>query len=246
MGFTVLIGACLLAFSLPVALFVFMVRTSAKLVILMVGSAFMWLLAALLTAIIWSVLGQASSDAQDNLLIIIVGVGMQEIFRFLYWKLLKRAEQGLNTLGDDGSGNSATRPKQALIAGLGFGLMSSVMQMNIVLNEASGPGTLPARGCPTVSIFVISALITMCFSALNVTWSIIMHFGLEQCFQQNKSWYGCWQVWFVIGTHYFASFVTYAGGGANGCWVTLVPLFILVIPAAYVAAQSSGLKKKEA
>lgn len=139
--------------------------------------------------------------------------------------------------------------------------MSSVMQMNIVLNEASGPGTLPARGCPTVSIFVISgaffcfpfvvfrglpapkssvsrvltavvgpicfldlvcthkttvwikvhtrrlcdahyadgslctaliraracicavlcaALITMCFSALNVTWSIIMHFGLEQ------------------------------------------------------------------
>lgn len=35
--------------------------------------------------------------------------------------------------------------------------------------------------------------------------------------------------WFVTGIGNVRQ--TYAGGGANGCWVTLVPLFILVIPA---------------
>ena len=35
-----------------------------------------------------------------------------------------------------------------------------------------------ARAC--ICAVLCAALITMCFSALNVTWSIIMHFGLEQ------------------------------------------------------------------
>lgn len=242
MGLAVLIGSCLIAFSLPVAMFCFLVAPSAKLVILMVGSAFMWLLSALSTSIIWSAIPPWK---EHNPWIILIGVCMQELFRFAYWKLLKRAEEGLSTLGDDGSGK-ATRAKQALVAGLGFGLMSSVMQMNIVLNEASGPGTLPAAGCPSVSIFVISALITACFGLMNICWSIIMHFGLEQASQQGGKASRCWQLWYVVVMHYAASFLTYAGNGGDGCVITLVPLYILLAPSVYLAFKFAGLAPKQA
>jgi len=242
MGIAILLGACLIAFSMPVAIFTMVVARSAKLVILMIGGAFMWLVSALVTSIIWSAVTPLK---EENAWIIIVGVAMQEVFRFAYWKLLKRAEEGLATLGDDGSG-SATRPKQAMIAGLGFSLMSSVMQMNIVLNDAAGPGTLPARGCPGTSIFVISALVTMCFGILNIAWSIILHYGLEQTSQKGGSSMSCWQLWFVVVMHYIASFLTYAGDGANGCVITLVPLFLLLGPSGFFAYKFAGITPREA
>ena len=39
--------------------------------------------------------------------------------------------------------------------------MSTVMQFNLVLDAASGPGTLPARGvgCQGVSLFLISCMV---------------------------------------------------------------------------------------
>lgn len=247
MGTEALIGASLLSFALPLALFGWIVSSSAKLVILMVGSAFMWLLSALVSSVIWTIFAPLKPY---NAFPLVVGVLMQEIFRFLYWKVLKRAEDGLDTLADDGSGR-VTYQKQAMVAGLGFGVMSSIMQVNNVLNESAGPGTLPAPGCTSVSVFTIAALTTACFGCLNICWSVIMHAGLDKAYglgvRSNVGLIaGNWQCIFVVVSHYGASLLTLANGGENGCTTTLVPLYIFLFVTLGLAWRSSGLRIKRA
>ncbi len=67
----------------------------------------------------------------------------------------RKAETGLYALNPDGD-IVITREKSALVAGLGYGFMSAIMQFTSVLDAATGPGTLPARGCSSISLFVIS------------------------------------------------------------------------------------------
>ena len=78
----------------------------------------------------------------------------------------RKAEIGLNTLGDDGSGiisrqsialcMSTHFPLTSPAAGLGFGSMSGVMQYNMVLDAIAGPGALPSPGCTNTDFAVIS------------------------------------------------------------------------------------------
>eukprot|EP00036_Acanthoecidae_sp_10tr_P020524 CAMPEP_0206311702 /NCGR_PEP_ID=MMETSP0106_2-20121207/13603_1 /ASSEMBLY_ACC=CAM_ASM_000206 /TAXON_ID=81532 /ORGANISM="Acanthoeca-like sp., Strain 10tr" /LENGTH=237 /DNA_ID=CAMNT_0053742965 /DNA_START=76 /DNA_END=788 /DNA_ORIENTATION=- len=190
--------------ALPTSVFFISVASSAKLVILMFGAAFVWLLAALATSIVWIAIVPLK---EDNWFALIFAVLFQEIFRYGYWRLLKRAETGLNILGDDGSG-TMSQTKLAMVAGLGFGVMSTAMQINQILEEASGPGTIPAPGCTQHSIFFISSITIAVFGALNILWSVIMHHGLNQGNRINQ----------VIppATHFFASMLTLnnADGGA--------------------------------
>ena len=148
----------------------------------MVGSAFMWLCAMLVTSIFWQIeIAATKAVTTGTLFPIIFGVFFQEVFRYLYWKLLKKAEDGLNTLGDDGSGRTS-KAKQAMVAGLGFGVMSQIMQANIVIQAAAGPWTMetPGGSCPGYSIFFISSVTSALFGMMNISWSVIMYMGASR------------------------------------------------------------------
>lgn len=54
----------------------------------------------------------------DNWFAVFWAVGFQELFRYLYWRLLKRAEKGLSVLGD------MSRDRVALCCGLGLVLLT--------------------------------------------------------------------------------------------------------------------------
>ena len=43
-----------------------------------------------------------------------------------------------------------------LVSGLGFGIMSGVLQTANMLDIMSGPGMIPSRGCSDQNLFVIS------------------------------------------------------------------------------------------
>jgi hypothetical protein len=145
----------------------------------------MWLLAALLTSIVWKIV---SPLQEDMWWAVLWGVALQELLRYVMWRLLKRAETGLNALAPDADGTvHITREKQALVAGLGYGLMSAVMQYSMALDSATGPGTLPARGCGAVSLFVVSALLVSMVSVLHMFWSVIMFRGLEEVWEGRLS-----------------------------------------------------------
>jgi anterior pharynx defective protein 1 len=137
-----------------------------------------------------------------------------------YWKLLKKAEKGLNILGDDGKG-AMSQSKLAMVAGLGFGTMSTVMQINQILEEAAGPGSLPAPGCTQHSIYLIASITIACFGALNVLWSVIMHHGLDSGNRVN--------MWIPPATHFMASMLTLNNADGGPCTGTLVPLFMILV-----------------
>lgn len=232
MGYSMFFGCLAIAFALPASLFYFIVSPSAKFVILMFGSAFMWLISALLTSIVWVAITPLK---EDNWFSLIFAVAFQEGARYMYWRLLKRAEIGLNTLADDGSGESS-RDKQALVAGLGFSLMSTVMQFNGILTESAGPGGLPSPGCTSYSMYTISAILAACFGALNILWSVILYRGLEQHHTGQNGWY---KIGFVVGAHYVAAFLTL---NDDNCAGTLVPLYGLLLITAGYTWKMSGLR----
>lgn len=230
-------GMLFLVMALPMSLAVFVVAPSAKLVILMFGSAFVWLLAALVSSIVWIAVVPLK---EDNWFALIFAVGIQEAFRFGYWKLLKKAEVGLSTLADDGSGASS-REKQALVAGIGFSLMSTVMQFNSVLSESVGPGSIPAVGCPNYSMFTIAALMATAFGAMNIAWSVIMHSGCEDR-QIGLNSMGLIKIGYVIVTHYGTALLTLNNEAENSCASTLVPLYIVALITGVYAIYLSGIR----
>lgn len=231
-------GSLALVFAFPLSLAVFVVAPSAKLVILMFGSAFVWLLAALLSSLVWIAVVPMK---EHHWFALLFAVAFQEAFRFGYWKLLKKAEVGLSTLADDGSGVSS-REKQALVAGIGFSLMSTIMQFNTVLTESSGPGSVPAMGCPQYSMFTISTIMAAAFAAMNIFWSVIMHSGLEDCHSKTKS-VGIAKISFVVVTHYAAACLTLNNESVDSCAATLTPLYIIMLVCGGYAAFTGGLFK---
>eukprot|EP00035_Acanthoeca_spectabilis_P020713 m.434293 g.434293 ORF g.434293 m.434293 type:complete len:237 (+) comp17689_c0_seq1:40-750(+) len=229
MGMAMLFGCLFISMALPTAVFFVSVASSAKLVILMFGAAFVWLLAALATSIVWIAVVPLKDS---NWFALIFAVIFQESFRYGYWRLLKKASKGLNILGDDGSG-AMSSTKLAMVAGLGFGTMSTVMQINQILEEAAGPGSIPAPGCTQHSIFFISSITIAAFGALNILWSLIMHHGLDNNSKLN--------IWLPPATHFFASMLTLNNADGGPCTGTLVPLFMLLLGLAAYTAKLLGL-----
>lgn len=241
MTVAIVFGTAFIAFSIPFAVFFFMVRRSAKLVIIMTTSAFLWLVAALLTSVIWNIL----IPIKDSYwLVLIYGVFLQEFFRFVMWKLLKKAETGLNSLAPDGD-IIITRELQAMVGGLGFGVMSCVMQFNIVLDAATGPGMEPSRLCGNMSLFLISAIITALFGLLHIFWSVVMHIGLEQRLVRGTFFsLQDWKIYCVLAAHLIASLLTINDSNYGPCAGTLVPLALLTVASGVAAWRCAGLELK--
>lgn len=172
---------------------------------------------------------------------VFLAVPSQELFRFLFWKLLKRAENGMNIVGVD-NGHIITHEKIAFVSGVGYGSMSVAINFNIVLSSSSGPGTLTAPGCEGVSFFAVSAMIAMVFGILNICWSVIAHSGFEGRHASGKlfGWNGI-KIVFVIASHYFASYLTLNQKNGGSCAGTLVPLYVLMAVTVLCAYRVSGV-----
>ncbi|OPJ80320.1 hypothetical protein AV530_009431 [Patagioenas fasciata monilis] len=81
---------------------------------------------------------------------------LQEAFRFLYYKLLRKAIKGLVALSEDGCSPVSVQ-QMAYVAGMGFGLMSGAFSMINLLADALGPGTIGIHGDSQL-YFLTSAL----------------------------------------------------------------------------------------
>lgn len=235
----VLWGTMFLAFAVPLSVFFWVVRKSPKLVIVMTTSSFVWLLAALATSIVWVAVPPLKGELWWAVL---WGVLFQEVGRWLMWRLLKKAESGLNSLAADGE-VKITREKQALTAGLGYGLMSTVMQFTSVLDSATGPGTLPARGCKSMSLFVISAIITSMLCALHILWSVIFNRAMEEkTLRGTHLGLADWKIFFVVLSHAGFSFLTLNNEAEGSCAATMIPQAALLILTAIFTWGMLGMK----
>ncbi|XP_038646674.1 gamma-secretase subunit Aph-1b isoform X3 [Scyliorhinus canicula] len=108
MTVAVFFGCTFIAFGPAFALFVFTIAKDPLRVIILIAGAFFWLLSLLLSSLVWFIALKASNEKdtelQKSLIIfgVMFSVLLQEVFRFAYYKLLRKANEGLAALSEDG------------------------------------------------------------------------------------------------------------------------------------------------
>ncbi|EDQ89497.1 uncharacterized protein MONBRDRAFT_32302 [Monosiga brevicollis MX1] len=234
-------GNIFIIYSAPLALFWFNVRKSSKLVIILISSAFLWLVAALLTAVVWVAVPPLKDDYWFAL---IASVLLQELFRYLWWRLLRRTEHDLSILSPDGD-VVITREKLAMVSGLGYGLMSSTMMTCNLLDIMSGPGILAARGCTDHSHFTISSTTAAMIGLTHVFWGIIAFSGWDIRRARRGAWSsGDLRVLYVFFTHLFVSLLTLNNEHRGTCAGTMVPIALVMIASGIFAWFAAGVRFK--
>eukprot|EP00071_Canis_lupus_P034678 XP_022268235.1 gamma-secretase subunit APH-1B [Canis lupus familiaris] len=166
--------------------------------------AFFWLVSLLFSSLFWfvarTITANKDGPIQKYLLIlgVLVSVLIQELFRFVYYKLLKKASEGLKSINPD-----ETTPSMRLLAyvsGLGFGIMSGVFAFVNTLSDSLGPGTVGIHG-DSPQFFLNSAFMTLVIILLHVFWGIIFFDGCEK-----KKWSA---LLIVLLTHLLVSALTF-------------------------------------
>ncbi|XP_053450391.1 gamma-secretase subunit APH-1B isoform X2 [Nycticebus coucang] len=146
----VFFGCAFIAFGPALALYVFTIANESLRIIFLIAGAFFWLVSLLFSSLVWFV-ARAITESREEpiqkyLLIfgVLVSVFIQELFRFAYYRLLKKANEGLKTINP-----GETVPSMQLLAyvsGLGFGIMSGVFSFVNTLSDSLGPGTVGIHG----------------------------------------------------------------------------------------------------
>ena len=85
-------GCLFLAFGPPLSMFILTVAKDPIRVIVLMTSAFFWLISLLLSSLLWLAVVPLRKNLEFTLFFSIV---IQEIFRFLFYILMKKAEAGL-------------------------------------------------------------------------------------------------------------------------------------------------------
>ncbi|XP_012252601.1 gamma-secretase subunit Aph-1 [Athalia rosae] len=187
-------GCAFLAFGPPLAMFTFTVAVEPIRIIILIASAFFWLIALLLSSALW----YAVVPLQDELAFgLVFSVLFQEAFRYLLYWVLRKAERGLEKVTTAHVADS--RHVFAYVCGLGFGVMSGAFALVNVLADAIGPGTMGLRR-GTEYFFIISAATTLCFILLHTFWGVIFFAALDRRSKGHLGW--------VVGSHLFVSCMT--------------------------------------
>ncbi|XP_058521711.1 gamma-secretase subunit APH-1B isoform X1 [Ochotona princeps] len=146
----VFFGCSFIAFGPALALYLFTIATDPLRVIFLIAGAFFWLVSLLLSSLIWF-MARLVSDSRDGpkqtyLLIfgVLLSVLIQEVFRFAYYRLIKKASEGLKNINPDDEVPSMRL--LAYVSGLGFGIMSGVFSFVNTLSDSLGPGTVGIHG----------------------------------------------------------------------------------------------------
>ncbi|XP_036860092.2 gamma-secretase subunit APH-1B isoform X1 [Manis javanica] len=196
----VFFGCAFIAFGPALALYIFTIATEPLRVIFLIVGAFFWLVSLLFSSFVWFMAGTITNNkdgpVQKYMLIfgVLVSVLIQEMFRFAYYKLLKKANEGLKSINPD-----ETAPSMRLLAyvsGLGFGIMSGVFSFVNTLSDSLGPGTVGIHG-DSPQFFLNSAFMTLVIILLHMFWGIVFFDGCEK-----RKWYA---LLVVLLTHLLVS-----------------------------------------
>lgn len=195
-------------------------------IIIMIAAAFGWLLAFLLSSLVWFAVVPLRSYLAFGMVFAII---FQELFRYGMYLLLRNTEAGLKEISENHDIGS-NKMEMAYVSGLGFGAMSGAFALINVLADSVGPGSLGLQS-GTEYFFVSSAAMTLCMILLNTFWSIIFFSGLDERNSLKITW--------VIGSHFFVSGLSLLN--RKEVYVaTIVPSYIVLVATAVIAFKSAG------
>ncbi|XP_006626961.2 gamma-secretase subunit APH-1A [Lepisosteus oculatus] len=233
MTVAVFFGCTFIAFGPAFALFIFTIARDPLRVIILIAGAFFWLLSLLLSSLVWFIAMKATGgqdyQLQRGLLIfgVMFSVILQEVFRFAYYKLLRKANEGLAALSEDEHSPISVQ-QMAYVAGLGFGIMSGAFSMINILSDSLGPGTVGIHG-DSQYYFITSAFMTLAVTLLHTFWGVLFFDGCER-----RRW---WVIALVVALHLLVSGLTFLNPFYEG---SLPPAYIIMVVMGIWAFFSSG------
>ncbi|XP_017344043.1 gamma-secretase subunit Aph-1b-like isoform X1 [Ictalurus punctatus] len=233
MTVAVFFGCAFIAFGPAFALFIFTIARDPLRVIILIAGAFFWLLSLLLSSLVWFIAVKASNadDAklQKGLLVfgVVFSVLIQEVFRFTYYRLLRKATEGLVAISDEETAPISVQ-QMAYVAGLGFGIMSGAFSMINILSDSLGPGTVGIFG-DSQYYFITSALMTLAMTLLHTFWGVVFFEGCEK-----SRW---WVIVVVVCLHLLVSSLSLLNPLYEG---SLPPVYVVTAAMAVWAFFSSG------
>merc|ERR1712112_35379 len=200
-------------------------------VIILILSAFFWLLSLLLSATLWTAVVPLKEELAFGL---VFSVLFQELFRFLIYLLLDRADTYLKKLTENEETQIfANKHILAYVVGLGSGLMSGAFSLVNVLAASLGPGTLGFNGEPH-NFFIVSAVMTLCMVLLHTSWGVIFFSSLD------TGTY--WQTGFVVVSHMFVSCLSLLNSQQSGAMypATIIPSYLVLLASITMAVKVAG------
>ncbi|CAO3690377.1 unnamed protein product [Umbelopsis vinacea] len=223
-------GCLFTAYGPLLSIFFLYIARDAQLVLLMVCSAFFWLIAILLSSVIWF----AAKPIQNlHAATILYSVIIQEVFRWGLFKLLNRAEKGLMIVSKNPK-SLFNRSAFAFVSGFGFGLTSALITYISTLVQSIGPGVLMCPSCPQASLFFISAITTSLVSLQHIAWMMIAF----EAYLNISSKIGVLQGIWVLISHFGVSYATLLNSQVSvplGCvYSIIIQILVLSISSAIV------------
>lgn len=209
-------GCTFLAFGAPLAMFVFTIAHDPVRIIILIAAAFFWLLSLLMSSLWWFIVVPLRSHLAFG---VVFSVFIQEGFRYLIYRILRRAENGLKKITDDSTQLVENKHILAYVSGLGFGIISGIFSMVNIAADAIGPGTMGLL-YKSETFFITSAATSLCFTLLHTFWGVTFFNALDN---GNKM-----LLCFVIGSHLFASCFTLLNY-YDLYSITLVTLYLLLL-----------------
>jgi len=173
------VGCTLIAYGLPFSMFVFTIAHHPFRIIIAMTSAFFWLLALLISSLLWF----AVVPLREQLAFAVpFAVLFQEIFRYLFYRVIKKAEMALEKVQMQeltDKGMVFDRFAVAYASGYGFGLISGTFAIVNVLSDMTGPGTIGIFG-HSQDFFIATAFLTLAIILLNTFWGVIFFTSLDK------------------------------------------------------------------
>lgn len=181
-------GCALTAYGPALAMFILTIAHDPVRVIILILSAFFWLLSLLLSSLLWF----AVTPLKDTLAFgLVFSVLFQETFRVFIYILLRKADAFMKKLTENEETQIfANRHILSYVVGLGFGIMSGIFSMINVLADSVGPGTVGLMDKTPRDFFMISAVLCLCMIFLNTFWGVLAFDALD-----NKKWINLCFVW---------------------------------------------------
>jgi len=234
MTITSFFGCALTAYSPPLALFIVTIAKDPVRVIILILSAFFWLLSLLFASIFYALIKVNQEEKYWHLVVgLITSIAFQELFRFLIYLLLSKADAYLRKLTENESTRIfANRHILAYVVGLGFGMMSGAFSLINVLADSIGPGTVGFNG-EHQDYFLVSALQCMAMILLQTAWGVIAFDALE-----HKKFLHLIYVW---STHLLVSCLTLVNENQM-YWASVIPMYIVLVASTLLAFRVAGGK----
>lgn len=190
-------------------------------------SAFFWLVSLLLSSLLWLVAASLSGPLEVGL---VFAVLFQELFRYLIYLLLRKADAGLKKITDSSTQIINNKNILAYVSGLGFGIISGLFSFVNILASAVGPGTVGLQGDSTL-FFVTQAVTTLIFILLHVVWGVLFFNGMDR----KNYWAPAW----VVGSHMLVSCLTLLNKSQLYA-ATIIPSLLVLILSSVWSASVSG------